>query len=146
MDVGQQWVIFAALRMLAFIGGIPLLRRLVAWLLAHADMDLGTNVIAAVVGVSDRAIRTTKALKPKKLLHGLQHPVRGHAQPKLRAEDAGVIAQFLVDNRRAYVQDVIEFIEKRLGVTVDRLTLRRYLKRYGLGVLRKEKVDNTPLF
>lgn len=146
LDVGQRWTVFGALEMLRHVGKLGPLRRVVAYLLAHSGMELGAKVIAAVVGVSDRAIRSTQALTPENFLKAVKNPIRGHQKPKLHAEDAGVIAAFLVANKGAYVQDLIEYIEKKLGTRVDRLTLRRYVKRYGLGVLREERMDKAPLF
>jgi hypothetical protein len=146
LDDGQRWVVFAALQGLAFLGKLAPLRRVVGYLLAHSGMELGSTVIAAVVGVSDRSIRSTQALAPVALLGKTEHPVRGHQRPKLEAKDAGVVAKFLVEHPKAQVHDVLEFIGQALGVLVDRLTLRRFVGRYGLGCLRGEEVEPRPLF
>src|SRR5438045_3643594 len=68
LDAGQQWVLFAALQLVAVVGSCAPLTRVVGYLLAHCGMALPGRLIAAVVGVSDRALRTTKALSPKDLL------------------------------------------------------------------------------
>lgn len=147
LDDGQQWVVFAALRLMAFLDGVPALKRLVGYFLANCGMGLGTKVIAAVVGVSDRAVRQAKTLAPKDMLHSVRHPVGGHRKPKLQAKHAGVVAKYIAANPRARVQQIIEHIQETTGVVIDRLTLRRYLKRYGLGCLRGERVaPPTPLF
>ncbi len=44
------------------------------------------------------------------------------------------------------MQEVLDFIAQELGVTIDRLTLRRYSARYGLGCLRGDLVTDTPFF
>ena len=146
LDVGQQWLIFAGLNMIAFLGAIPVMKRLTGYLLAHSGMDLGTKVIAAVVGISDRALRTAQALAPAELVHSVRHPVAGHRKPKLKAEHAGVVAKYLVGHPEAEVSQILKFIETDLRVTMDRLTLRRFVTRYGLGCLRgNEVVDPSPL-
>jgi hypothetical protein len=145
-DLGQQWVIFFALRVVAHLGKVAGLKRVLGYFLAASKMDLGSGTIAAVIGVSDRAVRSAQALEPQAMLHSVQHPVGGHRKPKLEAHHAGVIAKFLVDHPHALVQDLLDFITNELGVTIDRLTLRRYIARYGLGCLRGELVTNAPLF
>lgn len=144
LDSGQQWVIFAALNLIAFLGAIPVMKRLTGYLLAHSGMGLGTKVIAAVISLSDRSLRTAQALGPAAMLHSIRHPTGGHRKPKLKAEHAGVVAKYLVEHPNAEVNDILEFIKTKIGVTMDRLTLRRFVKRYGLGCLRGESIAATP--
>jgi hypothetical protein len=42
------------------------------------------------------------------------------------------------------VAELLGFIRQTFQVEMDRLTLRRFLKRYGLGCLREDAVENTP--
>src|SRR3990167_2681485 len=77
LDVGQQWVVFAAIELVSFLSAVPALARVVGYFLSHCGLDLGTQVVAAVVGVSDRAIRQAKALTPKEMLHSVRHPIGG---------------------------------------------------------------------
>ena len=42
--------------------------------------------------------------------------------------------------------ELLGFIKKTFDVEMDRLTLRRFLKRYGLGCLREEVIKDAPLF
>jgi transposase len=72
--------------------------------------------------------------------------VEGHRQPKLKAEHAGPVAKYLVEHPSAKVKPILAYIKKDLDVEVDRLTLRRFFKRYGLGCLRGDLVTDTPLF
>ena len=147
LDVGQQWVVFAAIELVSFLSAVPALARVVGYFLSHCGLDLGTQVVAAVVGVSDRAIRQAKALTPKEMLHSVRHPIGGHRKAKLKAEHAGVVAKYLVEHPRARVNDMLDFIQAEIGPQLDRLTLRRYLKRYGLGCLRGMEIDGpSPLF
>jgi hypothetical protein len=40
---------------------------------------------------------------------------------------------------------VLSFIAEKLGVTMNRLTLRRFFNRYGLGCLHEGTVQDSPL-
>ena len=145
LDEGQQWIVFAALCARKALERLPALTRLLAFVLAHCGMSLSAPVIASLTGVSDRAIRTTKALTATELLHSVRTPPRGRGKPKLGPEHAGVLAKFLVEHRKARVQDILRFIRDDLGVEMDRKTLRVYMGRYGLGCLRGDAVEDTPL-
>lgn len=147
LDLGQQWVLFAGLQMVGFLGALPTLKRLVGYFLAHCGMGLNAVLIAGVIGVSDRAVRQAKAFTPAELLHSVRHPVGGHRKMKLKAEHAGVVGKYLVEHPQARVKELIDFIGTAIGPTLDRLTLRRYLKRFGLGCLRGTQVGGpSPLF
>jgi len=146
LDEGQQWVVFAALQGTAVLGNLAPLRRLLAWVLAHSGMDLGSSVIGAIAGVSDRAVRTTKTLDPEQILHSVRTPSRGRGKAKLGPEHAGLVAKYLVEHPSAKVNEILAYIEKEFGVTMDRLTFRRYITRYGLGCLRGEVHTDAPLF
>lgn len=145
-DVGQRWVLFAGLKMVSLLDGIAPLKRVLAYLMAHSGMDLGTKVIGTITGVSDRAVRNTQAQEPEQVLHRVRNPVEGHRQPKLKAEHAGPVAKYLVEHPSSKVKPILAYIKNDLGVELDRLTLRRFFKRYGLGCLRGDVVTDAPLF
>lgn len=145
LDVGQRWVVFAALSFLRFVGPVPALRRLVTYLLSHCDLDLSSPVVGAVIGTTDRAVRKGRSFSPKEFWHRLQKARRGHKRPKLRREQVGPVAKYLAEHKQCTVAELLAFIHKAFGVEMDRLTLRRFLKRYGLGCLRDEAVDDAPL-
>lgn len=144
LDVGQQWVVFAALTFLAFSGRLGPLRRMVAYLLSHSGLGLSSVVIGAVVGTTDRAVRKGRQFEPREFWTRLQSAKKGHAPPKLRKDQVGLVAKYLAEHKRASVAELLGFIQKAFGVQLDRLTLRRFLKRYGLGCLREETVEDTP--
>jgi transposase len=146
LDEGQRWVVFAALVVLGVIGELKPLKRLLGYMLAHSGLGLGSSLIGALIGVSDRAVRYTQAQSAREMLEHVRDPKRGHAPPKLKPEHAGPIAKYLVEHPRVKAPQILEFVAETFGVTVDRLTLRRYLERYGLGCLREEKTQGTPLF
>jgi hypothetical protein len=146
LDDGQKWVIFAALAARDVFVGIPALLRLLAYVLAHCGMDLSAPVIAAVASVSDRAIRTTKALSARELLESVRTPPRGRGIPKLGAIHVGAIAKLLFKNPKMQVHDILEFCSREFGIDIDRKTLRMFVKRYGLATFRDEEIADTPLF
>ena len=62
------------------------------------------------------------------------------------SKDVGLVAKFLAEHKKkCSVAETLAYIEKTFGVEMDRLTLRRFLKRYGLGCLRKERISDAPL-
>lgn len=145
VEASQKWVIYAALTFLAFTQGVAPLRRLVGYLLCHCGMGLSTTLIGAVVGTTGRAVRNGQQYKPAEFWKRLRAQRRGHAPPKLRREQVGRVAKFLAAHKKCSVAELLAFIKQKLGVEVDRLTLRRFLKRYGLGCLREEEVHDSPL-
>lgn len=145
LDEWQRGVVLAALTFLSFVQGVPGLKRVVAYLLSHCGMGLGSAVIGAVVGTTDRAVRKGRQQSPKEFWKRQQQARRGHAPAKLQPEQVGLVAQFLSENKSCTVAEVLGFIHQSLGVQLDRLTLRRFLKRYGLGCLRQQAVVATPL-
>ena len=144
LDVGQRWVLFSALAFLAFVGQLAPFRRLVAYWLSHCEMGLSSTVIGAVVGTTDRAVRKGRQYSPREFWQRLQKAKRGHPPPKLRREQVGPVAKFLAEHKRCSVAELLGFIHETFNVVMDRLTLRRFLKRYGLGCLREEMVEDTP--
>lgn len=145
LDAGQRWVIFAALSFLTFVGGVPALRRMVAYLLSHCGLELTSPVIGVVVGTTDRAVRKARGFAPREFWQRLQKARRGHKPPKLVREQVGPVAKYLSEHKECSVVELLDFIEQSFGVQMDRLTLRRFLKRYGLGCLREQFVDDSPL-
>ena len=145
LDAMQRGVVLAALRFLGFVGKVPALRQLVAYLLSHCGMGLSSTLIGAVVGVTDRAVRKGRGVAPKELWKRLRQARRGHPPTKLKREQVGLVVRFLSENKRCSVAELLAFIHQSFGVSMDRLTLRRFLKRYGLGCLGEERVADAPL-
>jgi hypothetical protein len=144
LDTGQRGVVFAALTFLTFVGGLPALRRVVAYMLSHCGLGLTSVVVGAVVGTTDRAVRKGRKYAPREFWLRLWKAKRGHPPPKLRREQVGPVAKFLAENKDCSVAELLGFIKKTFDVEMDRLTLRRFLKRYGLGCLRDDAVVDPP--
>jgi hypothetical protein len=145
LDAGQRGVVFAALTFLTFVGGLASLRRMVAYMLSHCGLGLTSVVVGAVVGTTDRAVRKGRQFAPREFWKRLQLAKRGHSPPKLRREQVGLVAKFLAENKRCSVAELLGFIKKTFDIEMDRLTLRRFLKRYGLGCLREDAIEDAPL-
>jgi transposase len=143
-DTGQRWVIYFALCIVAALGEVLSLRRVLGYFLARSGFELGSQAIAAIIGVSDRSVRNIQSLSPANIVHSIRNPAGGNRKPKLEAHHSGPIAKFLVEHPRARVQDVLQFVAREFDVTMDRLTLRRYIERYGLGCLRGEFIADAP--
>ena len=145
LDALQQGVVLATLVFLSFVGEVPALRRMVAYLLSHCGLGLSSVVIGAVVGTTGRAVRKGRQVEPEQFWKELQKARRGHPPPKLRREQVGPVAKYLAEHRECSVAEVLGFIRSHFGVDMDRRTLRRFLKRYGLGCLKQASVVDTPL-
>jgi len=146
LDGGQQWVVYAALQVADFLGGVGPLRRVLGYFLSHCGMEIDQCFVAAIVGTSERMVRKAKEVEPAKMVHSLRHPVVGHRKPKLKPEHAGPVAKFLVEHRDAEVQELLAFTHSELGVDMERHALRRFLNRYGLGCLHGNHVEGTAPF
>ena len=145
LDGMQRGVVLAALVFLSFVGGVAALRRMVAYLLSHSGLGLSSVIIGAVVGTTGRAVRKARQVAPKEFWKKLQKARRGHPAPKLRKEQVGPVAKYLSEHPGCSVAEVLGFIRQSFGVEMDRLTLRRFFKRYGLGCLKHSSVVDTPL-
>lgn len=146
LDDGQQWLIFVALQLLSWIGNIEPLKRLLGCLLSHCGMGLSSTLIGKLVGYTDRNVRYNQKHSASELWKRLSRPERGHREAKLGPEHAGPVAKFLVSHHGAKVDEILAFIDEELEVKIKPLTLRRFIERYGLGVLREGIHEDAPLF
>jgi transposase len=134
---GPQHVLLeATVRFVAVIGGQSILSRAAAFFLLHTGMGLTPAQVGAAIGRTDRAMRTVQALSAQGFLASVWGELGRHRQPKLHAEHAGPIAKYLVDHPDCTQAEMVTFIARELKIHVEPLTLRRFFKAYGLGVLR----------
>jgi transposase len=134
----QQILLEAAVRFVAVIAAQPILLRVAAYFLLHADMGLSAAQVGAAVGRTDRAMRTVRALTAHEMLDSIWAELGRHRQPRLRPEHAGPIAKYLVDHPRCTQPEVVAFIARELHVEIEQQTLRRFLEAYGLYVFRPD--------
>ena len=135
----QRVLLEAAVRFIAIIGGPAIMIRAAAFFLLHAGMGLTPAQVGAAIGRTDRAMRMVQALSAHDFIESVWAELGRHRQPKLRAEHAGPIAKYLVDHPHDTQAEVVAFIARELGIHVDPLTLRRFLKAYGLYILRPDR-------
>src|SRR5689334_8555873 len=134
----EQVLLEAAVRFGAAIAAQPILLRVAAYFLLHADMGLTTAQVGAAVGRTDRAMRTVRTLTAHQMLESIWAELGRHRQPRLRPEHAGPIAKYLVDHPRCTQPEVVTFIARELGIDIEQQTLRRFLDAYGLYVFRPD--------
>lgn len=132
----QRVLLEAAVRFVTIIASQPILLRVVAFFLLHADMGLTPAQVGAAVGRTDRAMRTVRALSVHEVLDAIWAELGRHRQTKLRAEHAGPIAKYMVDHPKCTQPEVVAFIASDLQISIDPQTLRRFLNIYGLNILR----------
>jgi transposase len=137
----QRVLLEAVVRFVVAVEGQPVLLRAAAFFLLHAGMGLTPAQVGAAIGRTDRALRTVQALSAREFLESVWADLGRHRQPKLHAEHAGPIAKYLVDHPHGRQAAVVAFIARELGIEVDTVTLRRFLKAYGLNVLRGDRHD-----
>jgi hypothetical protein len=113
-------------------------------MLSHCGLDRPALVVAAVVGQTDRAVRKARRFKPGEFWRRMREARRGHPKAKLSSQDVGLVAKFLAEHKRCSVAEMLAFIKDTFGLDMDRLTLRRLLRRYGLGCLWKDRISNAP--
>ncbi len=145
LDEGQKWVVYAGLSTVEAVAASRPLKRVVSFFLSRSEMDLPNKVVGAVVGVSDRAVQTTRHLGPKELVDVVTQTNHGHRPAKLEAHHAGLLAKYLVEHPRCESPELLAYIKRELGIEVTRHTLARYLKQYGLGCLRDHEIEGRPL-
>lgn len=137
----QRALLEAAVRFVAEVEAEHMMVRLSGFFLLHAHMGLTPSQVGAAVGRSDRAMRTVQSLDARELLESVWGEMGRHRKPKLSAEHAGPIALYLVDHRGCTLREMVGFIDRSLDIKVDPLTLRRFFKVYGLGVLRDDREE-----
>jgi transposase len=137
----QRALMEAAVRFVSATEGHPIMRRIAAFFLLHAGMRLSPAQVGVAVGRTDRALRTVQALSARAFLESIWGELGRHRQPKLSAEHAGPIAKYLIDHPGCTQAEMVGHIRGSFGIVVDPLTLRRFFKKYGLGVLRKGRGD-----
>ncbi len=106
--------------------------RLLSHFLVHCRSGLKLAQIARLLGINRWTASSHQGLSSKEVVRGAHHRAAGRSHGKLLPRYAGPVAQFLVENPRATRYDLLAFIERTWGVSVSRVALLRFLKRYGL--------------
>src|SRR6266852_2848729 len=132
LSVPQQTVLEAAFQFLQQRGRDYFSRRLLSHFLLHAHTGLKVAQIARLLGFSRSAASAQQGLSSKEVVQAAHHRLGGRPHDTLLPRFAGPIAQFLCDQPQATRYDLLDFIRRTWGVSVSRMALHRFLKKYGL--------------
>jgi hypothetical protein len=106
--------------------------RLLSHFLLHCHSGLKVAQIARLVGFSRSAASAQQDLSSKEVIQAAHHRLAGRSHGKLLPRFAGPIARFLHEQPDATRWDLLDFIQRTWNVSVSRMALHRFLKRYGL--------------
>jgi hypothetical protein len=107
--------------------------RLLSHFLLHGHTGLKVAQIARLLGLSRSAASAQQGHTSKEVVQAAHHRLTGRSHGKLLPRFAGPIAHFLHQHPAATRWDVLDFIQRTWGVSVSRMALHRFLKKYGLG-------------
>ena len=110
--------------------------RLLSHVLLHAGTGLKVAQIARLLGLSRSAVSAQQGLSSKEVVQAAHHRLAGRSHGKLLPRFAGPIAHFLHEQPQATRWDVLDFIQRTWGVSVSRVALYHFLKKYGLDSTR----------
>jgi len=128
----QRAVLEAAFAFLQQRGHDYFSRRLLSHFLLHAPTGLKVAQLARLLGFSRSAASAQQGLSSKEVVQAAHHRLAGRSHGKLLPRFAGPIAQFLCEQPQATRWDLLDFIGRTWGVSVSRMALHRFLKKYGL--------------
>jgi hypothetical protein len=128
----QRAVLQAACHFLQRCGRDYYSVRLLSHFLLHAHTGLKVAQIARLLGISRSAASAQQGLPSKEVVQAAHHRLAGRAHGKLWPRFAGPIAHFLHQHPEATRWDLLDFIRDTWGVSVSRVALHRFLKKYGL--------------
>jgi hypothetical protein len=128
----QRTVLETAFQFLQQRGRDYFSRRLLSHFLLHAQTGLKVAQIARLLGFSRSAASAQQGLSSKEVVQAAHHRLAGRSHGKLLPRFAGPIAQFLAEQPQATRYELLDFIQRTWGVSVSRMALHRFLKKYGL--------------
>jgi hypothetical protein len=106
--------------------------RLLSHFLLHADTGLKVAHIARLLGISRPNASKQQKLSSKAAIHQAHQRMVGRRHGKLLPRYAGPIAAFLLSHPNASRREILAFIKRTFAVTVSRIALYKFLKKYGL--------------
>ena len=106
--------------------------RLLSHFLLHCQAGLPVAQIARLLRLSRSAASAQQGLSSKEVVQAAHHRLRGRSHGKLWPRFAGPIAHFLHQHPQATRWDLLDFIRDSWGVSVSRMALHHFLKKYGL--------------
>lgn len=122
--------------------------RLLSHFLLHADIGLKVAQIARLLGISRPNASKQQKLSSKAAIGQAHQRMAGRPHGKLLPRYAGPIAAFLLGQPNASRAEVLSFIKRTFGVSVSRIALYKFLKKYGLADVSasaQPTASDTPL-
>jgi len=144
LTVPQRAVLEAAFAFLQQRGHDYFSRRLLSHFLLHAQTGLKVAQLARLLGFSRSAASAQQGLSSKEVVQAPHHRLAGRSHGKLLPRFAGPIAQFLCEQPQATRWELLDFIGRSWGVSVSRMALHRFLKKYGLDQAGRVVAFPTP--
>jgi hypothetical protein len=115
--------------------------RLLSHVLLHCDSGLKVAQIGRLLGISRSAASAQQGLSSKEVVQAAHHRLTGRKRGKLLPRFAGPIAQFLHEHPDGTRWDLLDFIQRTWSLSVSRMALHRFLKKYGLDHARRLDVE-----
>jgi hypothetical protein len=106
--------------------------RLLSHFLLHCQLGLPVAHIARLLHLSRSAASAQQNLSSKEVVQAAHHRLSGRSHGKLLPRFAGPVAQFLHEHPEATRWDLLDFLRDHCGVSVSRMALHNFLKKYGL--------------
>jgi hypothetical protein len=125
-------VLRAAFAFLQHAGNDYASRRIVAHFLLHCQLDWKIAHVARLVGVTRPTASRQNQLSSRQVVREIQQRLSGRPFGKLLPRYAGPVAQFLLTQKNASRDDLLDFIEATWNVRVSLTSLHNFLKKYGL--------------
>jgi hypothetical protein len=128
----QQQLLHSACDFLQEAGTDYYSRRVLSHFLLHCRARLTTAAVARLCGFSRSSAVDHRGLSTKEVVQAAHQRLAGRAHGKLLPRYAGPLAEFLLTHPEASRYDTLDFIQRTWGVSVSRVALHRFLKKYGL--------------
>lgn len=128
----QRAILVAAFAFLHRCGRDYYSVRLLSHFLLHCQADLPVAQVARLLGFSRSAVSAQQGLSSKEVIQAAHHRLRGRSHGKLLPRFAGPVAHFLHQHPDATRWDLLDFLRDHCGVSVSRMALHHFLKKYGL--------------
>jgi hypothetical protein len=128
----QQAVLKAAFSFRQRLGADYYSTRLLSHFLLHCDTGLKVAAVARLVGISRPTASEQQGVPSKDVIRSAAHRLAGRPYGKLLPRHAGPVAAFLVAQPDATRIDLLQFLKDTFAISVSRVALHKFLKKYGL--------------
>jgi hypothetical protein len=144
LTTAQQTVLQAAWHFLNHRGRDYFSVRLLGHVLLHAGTGLKVAQLARLLGLSRSAASAHQGLSSKEVVQAAHQRLAGRTHGQLLPCYAGPIAHFLHEHPQATRWDLLDFIQRTWGVSVSRMAVHNFLKKYGLDAASQVVALPTP--